>query len=88
MVNILYILGHKTLIDFEVPILIRNGYGVLIAKKYDSLSVGNTLHLDTSQYDNFLNIDVNDINKLNQVDWYNNSRKTNDIIDLINILVT
>lgn len=82
--NILYILGHKTLIDFEVPILIKNDYGVLIAKKYDSLSVGNTLHLNSSVYDYSLNIGKINIDILNNIDWYSNKCISQEIIDILN----
>ena len=82
--NILYILGHKTLIDFEVPILIKNDYGVLIAKKYDSLNVENTLHLNSLMYDYSLNIDNNNLDILNNIDWYSNKCISQKIIDILN----
>lgn len=83
--NILYILGHKTLTDFEVPILIKKGYGVLVAKKFDSISTeNNTVVSDPFKYDDFLNLDINIINNMNDIDWYNNNEFISD--DIINML--
>ncbi len=73
MNNILYLLNHKTLTDFEVPIINKRGFGVFIPKKYSSLSKVNSINLITTNfYDNFLDIDSNDLTVLNEIDWFNN----------------
>jgi hypothetical protein len=82
--NILYILNHKTLIDFEVPILIKNDYGVLISKNDNLLPLGNSSHLNSSMYDYSLNIDKNNVDILNNIDWYSNKCISQEIIDILN----
>lgn len=87
MNNILYILNHKTLTDFEVPLLINKGYGVLINKTYKSLAIDNSLYDEDKNYyyDNFINLDYNIIYRMNNIDWFNNSQNLSDnIIDLLN----
>lgn len=83
--NILYLLCHPTLTDFEVPILIRKGYGVLIVKKNSfrnvPSSLGETVH---EQYDNFIHIDPFEIIVLNQVKWYDNQVVEPHIMSILN----
>lgn len=85
--NILYLLNHKTLTDFEVPILIRNNYGVYITKKYYSLDNTNSIAMESIyKYDtSLINITRADYNFLNNIDFFD----SNNIINndkLINIL--
>ena len=82
--NILYLLNHKTLTDFEIPILINKGYGVLTSKKMESLSISNSIYVNNHYYDNFLNLDINIINKLNNVNWYSNNIISDEIITFLN----
>ena len=85
MNNILYILSHKTLTDFEIPLLIYKGYGVLTNKIYKSLSVKNSLY-DNNQkyyYDNFIYLDPIILNKLNLIDWFDNNQILDDEIIII-----
>jgi GNAT superfamily N-acetyltransferase len=85
--NILYILNHKTLTHFEVPILINQGYGVLINKTYKSLNVMNsvTSNEDNYFYDNFLNLTHQNIKILNEIDWFDNDQVlNNEILEILN----
>lgn len=83
--NVLYLLNHKTLTDFEVPILIKKGYGVYIPKLYQSLSIVNSInHATVGFYDNFLHIHPSDIATLNTVDWFSNQLLPLNIIHIIN----
>lgn len=82
--NILYLLGHKTLIEFEVPILNSMGFGVLIAKQLGALSNQcHTIHSDLYKFDKFIKLDT-EIDKLNQIDWYSNHPVSNEIMDILN----
>jgi hypothetical protein len=85
MNNILYILNHKTLTDYEIPILINKGYGVFIVKNYASFNKLNSLYENCDFYDNFLNLDHKIIKKLNEIDWYKNNKLSDELIDIINI---
>ena len=84
--NILYLLAHKTLTDFEIPIIISRGYGVFIPKKKTSLDITNSLCDDFYKYDDSLqNINANELNMLNDIDWYNNNiTLTRNMIDSLN----
>ena len=84
--NILYLLAHKTLTDFEIPIIISRGYGVFIPKKKTSLDKMNSLCDDFYKYDDSLqNINASELNILNDIDWYNNNiTLTQNIINLLN----
>ena len=83
--NILYLFNHKTLTDFEVPILINNGYGVCIVKKLNNLNTAqHSIVSINNYYDNFLNLDPCIIKKLNNVEWFSNDCISSDIITLLN----
>lgn len=84
--NILYLFAHKTLTDFEVPIIISRGYGVFMPKKKTSLNKCDSVYDDPCKYDDSLqNISVNDLHMLNDIDWYNNNTiLTRRMIDLLN----
>jgi hypothetical protein len=83
--NILYVLGHKTLTDFEVPILIEQHQGVLICKNHNSLAKTESLFNDVYKYDYSLqNISEEELNKINKIDWYSNKKVSNEIIDILN----
>ena len=85
--NILYLFAHKTLTDFEVPIITSRGHGVFIPKKKTSLNKLDSIYDDMYKYDDSLqNISVNDLNILNDIDWYNNDTiLTRQMIDLLNV---
>lgn len=86
MMNILYLLNHKILTDFEVPILIKNNMYCFIPKIYKSLDNEQSINYASNYfYDNFSDIYTNDIIHLNQIDWFNKDliidKKTIDIIN-------
>jgi hypothetical protein len=85
--NILYLFAHKTLTDFEVPIITSGRHGVFIPKKKTSLNNLDSIYDDMYKYDDSLqNISVNDLNILNDIDWYNNDTILNrQMIDLLNV---
>jgi len=84
MPNILYLLNHKTLTDFEVPILIKKGYYCYIPKNYSTLSNINSInHSTINFYDNFLDISIQNLQKLNEIDWFSNNRLSNEIIEIL-----
>jgi len=70
--RILYLLNHKTLTDFEVPILLKDGHEVYLSKNFGSLSSGeNSINHSTSRfYDNFLSIHVTTLGILDNIDFY------------------
>ena len=73
MRNILYLLCHPTLTDYEVPLLCYLGYGVLVVKKNSFSVVPSSLdERDHEFFDNFIQIDPHDISVLNNVIWYQN----------------
>lgn len=84
--RILYLLNHKTLTDFEVPILIKNGHEVYMSKNFKSLSVQNSINYTTSGfYSNFLPTHVTTLKLLDQIDFYSASRELTKIeLDIIN----
>lgn len=82
--NILYLLNHQTLTDFEIPILIKKGYGVLIPKKYDSLDKNQSLYKNDNIYDNFLELSHEKIKILNDIDWYSNKILDTNVITILN----
>lgn len=85
MSNILYLLNHKTLTDFEVPLLIKRGYGVYIPKKYNSLAKENSINYSTVNfYDNFLHITPDVIGLLNNIDWFSNVPLPSNVLNVIN----
>lgn len=85
MKNILYIIGHKTLMDYEIPILIEKGYGVYVAriKDYNSLSL-HTIHNTLDKYDSSLSLPASTLEKLNNTDFYSNSSSSSIDMGLIN----
>lgn len=84
--NILYLLNHKTLTDFEVPILTKIGYGVYIPKIYCSLPIGESINYDNNYiYDNSLhNITSVDKQRLDNTDFLNENIYTDELIQIIN----
>ncbi len=71
--NILYLLNHKTLTDFEVPIINKRGFGIFIPKIFTSLAAGNSINFATVNfYDNFVHISPDDLITLNQLNWFDN----------------
>jgi len=85
MNNILYLLNHKTLTDFEVPLLIKKGYGVYIPKNYNSLAKENSINYTTVNfYDDFLHIQPDIIKELNGVNWFSNTPLPSSIINILN----
>jgi len=78
MPNILYLLSHKTLTDFEIPIMRNKGYNCYIPKKFNSLSSVNSINYITPfDCDKFLNISQSDIAVLNNIDFFNNNTLLN-----------
>ena len=87
MNNILYLINHKTLTDFEIPLLLNKGYGVLINKKYDSLSVNDSLNNEQNNffYDNFLKLEPYEIKLFNEINWFNNNIiLSEEILEILN----
>lgn len=86
--NILYILGHKTLTDFEVPILIKKNYGVCICKNFSSIdNINSLINInDSYKYDCYIqNVTEEELNKINKIDWYNNNTQiSEEVIDILN----
>ena len=83
--NILYILGHKTLTDFEVPILIQQNYGVLICKNFSYIPKASSLINDAYKYDYSLqNITEKELNTLNKIEWYSNENISEEVINILN----
>ena len=83
--NILYLLNHKILSDFEIPILIKNNFGVYLPKIYNSLSPYDSInHNNHYIYDSSLNINTNDFNYLNNYDFFNKCDSYNE--ELMNII--
>lgn len=83
--NILYLLCHPTLTDFEVPILISKGYGVFLVKKNSFEHVPTSLaERDHEQYDNFLLLDPLEIRILNQIQWYKNDPLNDKVMNILN----
>jgi len=83
--NILYLLNHKVLTDFEVPILNKKGYGVYIPKSYSDLSVVNSInHATVNFYDNYIHISPRDIIELNKIRWFSNIVLSQNIINILN----
>lgn len=85
MPNILYLLCHKRLTDYEVPILIKKGYPCFIPKNFNGLDMNlNSLSTGMELYDNFLDIPASDIKILNSIEWFNPKYEILDIhIELI-----
>jgi hypothetical protein len=84
----MFICSHQTLLDFEIPILLKSNCEVFVVKKLDNL---NKQYLTVKQnvnileyYDSLLTIPKEDLNKLNNEDWYNNNYKSVELIDILN----
>ena len=70
--NILYLLSHKTLTDFEIPILRHSGHHCYIPKTFNSLSAVNSINYATPfECDKQLNISQEDLALLNDTDFFN-----------------
>ena len=83
--NILYLLNHKTLTDFEVPILINKGFSCFIPKIYKTLDKINSINnLTTNFYDNFLKINIKDVKELNKIDWFLNKKLSKEQMNIVN----
>ena len=83
--NILYLLNHKTLTDYEVPLLIRAGYGVYIAKKLEGVNmILNSFTNTDASYDNYLQLEPEHIRTLNQVKWYTDQPIEESVIKILN----
>lgn len=83
--NILYLINHKTLTDFEVPILVNKQYGVYIPKIYKSVWKFHSINNKTDTFDDSLNnIKMEDFCYLNGVDFFDPSSYTDP--HLMNIL--
>ena len=86
--NILYLLNHKTLTDFEVPIIIKQGFGVFIPKIYTGLSKGESIAFDSVySYDNSLiNVNETDFKYLCNIEFFNSKDIFNNttLFDIIN----
>jgi hypothetical protein len=77
--------GHKTLTDFEFPILNYNGYGIYMCKMCDDLTLHSVVN-NCYDYDNYINkkIDSYELNELNKINWYNNKKVDKKIMEIIN----
>lgn len=72
--KILYLLNHKTLTDFEVPILLKNGHDVYITKSSKGLDKNNSTDFETiSRYDDFCNIPILQLKGLNTISFHDPS---------------
>ena len=85
MPNVLYLLSHKTLTDFEIPIIRNRGYNCYIPKKFNSLSSVNSINYTTPFLcDEFLDMSQSDIATLNNNDFFDNKPLSMEIIKIIN----
>ena len=85
MNNILYLINHKTLCNYEIPIIINKGYGVFVSKKINGFDIVETSSFSiNNDYDYSLNLNKYIIEKLN-IDWYdNNILIEQEVIDILN----
>ena len=84
--NILYLLNHKTLSDFDLPILQNKNWGIYLPKKYQSLDITQSINLNNlSLYDKYLN-DISDDDKLflDNIDFFNSSNYSIKLMDILN----
>lgn len=85
--KILYLLNHKTLTDFEVPILLKGGHEVYMSKNFNSLKPGeNSINHSTSRYyDNFLSTHVTTLKTIDNIDFYSSYYELSQMeMDIIN----
>jgi len=84
--RILYLLNHKTLTDFEVPILLKNGHEVYINKNSKGLDKNNSTNFETvRRYDDFCSIPKLQLKALNTINFHDPSLLlSNGQMDLIN----
>lgn len=83
--NIFYLFGHKTLTEFELPILIENNFGIFLSKNLASLDKSQSIYTNIYRYDYTLkNINKNDLDKLNNIDWFSNKCVSNEIMNILN----
>ena len=69
--NILYLVNHKTLTDFEVSILIEKDYGVYIPKIYSSINRVHSINEKTdTNNDSLQHFKIEDFLYLNKVDFF------------------
>lgn len=83
--NILFILNHKTLSDFEIPILVAKGMGIYLPKIYNSLSKFSSINVKNHRiYDETLrNISCEDKEYMDHFDFFDNKRYDSRVIDII-----
>lgn len=79
--RILWLFNHTSLRKFEVPLLIEMGYEVYCPKKW-TLDFGDYSASISYEYDSSLSIPKNDLEYLNQIDFYNGL--TSEVMSLIN----
>jgi len=85
--RILYLLNHKALTDFEVPILIKKGHEAYMSKNFNHLrpSENSINHATSRFYDNFLSIHPTTLKILDKIDFYSSSYTlSNNELDIIN----
>ncbi|MDK2980805.1 MAG: hypothetical protein PWQ55_1152 [Chloroflexota bacterium] len=70
--RILWLLNHKTLMDFEADMLVRMGFEVYVPKRYPFDEANQSASV-TDQYDSSLTIDSKLLERLNDVDFYSGS---------------
>ena len=69
--NVLYLLNHKTLTDFEVPILIKRGFGVYIPKVLNSINkYEHSFSPPSTLYDESLKMSAKDYLYLNKINFF------------------
>jgi hypothetical protein len=82
--NIFYLLCHKTLTEFELPILIEKGCGVFLPKISKSFNIFDSVYTNNYKYDYSLQ-NINQLDKLNNIDWFDNNQCiSEEIMHIIN----
>lgn len=84
----MFICSHQTLLNFEVPILFKSNCEVYVVKKLDNLdkkylTVKQNINI-LEYFDSLLTIPKEDLDKLNNEDWYNNNTKSNELLTILN----
>jgi hypothetical protein len=85
--NIFNLLNHKTLTDFDAPILIQKGFGVFFPKIYSTVDtvLCSIKQCFLDKYDYSLDISSNVLHTLNNIDFFCDTAFENkDNIDLLN----
>jgi len=67
--RIIWILNHTTLMEWEVPLLIENGYEVFVPKILPAGPNGRTAKV-TAEYDKYLTIEKTELEHLNTINFY------------------